>query len=232
MEGHSGLHSMTAYSYMTPTYNLGCLSGADLWVQRRPLMATWNAEKPAYLKLRCIRDDYDFCSGIVHATQYKNTVLAATAFATDHGSFHFVLDENKSGIYDCNRLFFRLELGGYTEEATIKEDGDAILISDRGTEIRIMVKEWMYDGKKAEIKIDPENKYIDLVCFDGDVRSVNFNTLKDSFGVFTITVNGEAIAPIVEEKGDMLHAYLEGNADVSLKCSKTPLAFEDSFQAE
>ena len=231
LEGHSGMHDMVAYTYMTPTCTLGCLSGADLWVQRRPFMAIWGKENPAFLRLRCIRDDYDFCSGIVHANQVNNTALAAVGFATDHGSFHFVLDENKSGVYACNRLLFRLEFGGYTDKLEMKQEGDRITVTDRGTEICVIIKEWKYNGNPGKIVVDSKNKCIDLVAADTPC-TVDLNTVDTTYGVFSVTVNGEGIVPEISEAEDRVYVSLENQPDVKLTIPAKPLSFDENFKTE
>ncbi len=214
-----------AYTYMTKDYSIGCFNCQDLWVQRRPLMAVWGKEKPAYMRLHAIHNDYDFCSGLVFADQHKNKILAGVGLCTDHGSFHFVLDKNKDGIYDFERLYFSLEFGGYTDELTISQKGDVITVCDRDITFNIKICEWMYDGSQGEINIDYGKKTIEFVCVDTKT-TVDLGKLKSTFGVFTISVNDDAFDAQIEHKDNIVTAKAD---DMEIRFSSKPLKFEESF---
>ena len=214
-----------AYTYMTKDYSIGCFNCQDLWVQRRPLMAIWGKDKPAFMRLHAIHNDYDFCSGLVYAKQNKNKILAGIGLCTDHGSFHFVLDKSKDGIYDFERLYFSLEFGGYTDELTISQNGDVITVCDRGITFNIKVCKWMYDGNTGKINVDNDKKVIEFICVDTP-KKVNINKLSSTFGIFTIAVNDNAFDADIEHKDNVVTAKAD---DLKIRFSSKPLKFEDSF---
>lgn len=220
-QGDMGKASVTSYTYMTDTYSVGCFSCADFWVQKRPLMAIWGGDKPTFMRLRAFHNDYDFCSGLVRASQNKNTIVAAMGFCTDRGSFHFSLDKNKTGIFNFEKLFFRLETGGYTDELTIEQKGNIITVCDRGISININISCFIFDGKDAKIVVDNQNKCIDFICYDGEDKVIDINTLCDTYGIFTLTVNGDAPDAMVCDMGDNVCASCDGATITFPKRPKT-----------
>ena len=225
-QGDMGTGSVTSYSYMTDTYSMGCFSCADFWVQKRPLMAIWGKDKPAFLRLRSFHNDYDFCSGLVRAAQNKNTIIASAGFCTDRGSFHFSLDKNKSGIYNFEKLFFRLDADGYTDEMTIDQKDNIITLTDRDMKITINVSSFVFDGKKGKIVIDNENKNIDFICYEGEDKVIDLNTLADSYCIFTLSTNADAPDAEIKENGDNINASIEG---ASVTFPKTPRTLAESI---
>ena len=138
---------------------------------------------------------------------------------------HFVLDKNKDGIYDFERLYFSLEFGGYTDELTITNNGNIITVSDRGVTFNINVCEWMYDGTKGKINIDNDKKVIEFICVDTKT-TINIGNLNPTFGVFTIAVNDDAFDAQIEHKDNIVSAKAD---DMAIRFSSKPLKFEDSF---
>ncbi len=220
-----GLFDCHAYTYMTKDYSIGSFNSQDLWVQRRPLMAVWSKDKPAFMRLHAIHNDYDFCSGLCYAMQNKNKILAGIALCTDHGSFHFVLDKNKNGIYDFEKLYFSLEFGGYTDELNITQNGDVITVCDRNMTFNIKICKWMYDGKCGKINIDKSKKVIEFICTDTP-KTIDINKLDDTYGIFTIAVNDDAFDAMVEHSDNVVTAKAD---DLAVRFSSKPLKFEDSF---
>jgi hypothetical protein len=136
-----------------------------------------------------------------------------------------VLDKNKDGIYDFERLYFSLEFGGYTDELTITQNGDVITVCDRGVTFNIKVAKWMYDGNMGKINIDNRKKVIEFICVDTKT-TVNIGELNSTYGIFTIAVNDEAFDAEIEHKDNVVTAKAD---DMAIRFSSKPLKFEDSF---
>lgn len=222
-QGDMGKGAVTAYSYMTNEFSLGCFNCCDLWVQKRPLMAIWGMDKPTVLRLRSIHNDYDFCSGIVRAIQKDNTVLAAFGLCTDRGSFHFGLDKNKSGIFEFEKLFFRLEADGYIDELTISQKGNIITVKDRDVIVNINISDVLFDGKKIDVIVNNDNKYIDFVYYDGKNKTIDINNLGATYGVFTLAVNGDAPTAKVFKNDDFTTAKIDDETNITFPTKPTTL---------
>lgn len=174
-------------TYMTKDYSIGSFEKTDLWAQRRTNMIYWgDASSVKSVRLRCIHEDADFCSGMAFSAQYKNCILTACSFATDHGSFHYILDKDKSGVLKSNKLFFRFEINGGAKAAQISQNGNRFVIHDAAADIYIDIAAAKFRGNDMHCCIS--DKGIEIVCFEG-AEEIHFDTLRDSYLVFTMSVN-------------------------------------------
>ena len=87
-------------------------------------MVVWGEGNPAYMRIRGLIGDYDFCSAMVYGVQENNRMAGHLGFVSDRGSFHYILDKQKDGVYETDRLCFCFELGG-REDLAFEKDGDA-----------------------------------------------------------------------------------------------------------
>ena len=140
---------MTAYSLLTPGFSMGVFSLCDTWVQRRNCMVVWDKDHPKFFRIRSIACNYDFCGGVGYAQQQDNRILGQVGLVTDRGSFHYILDKSKNGIYETDTLHFRFDLGGACENLTIQQEGKDFYIRDGELTIKLHIEKWLYDGKDA-----------------------------------------------------------------------------------
>ena len=223
---------MTARTYMTDKFSIGSFSASDLWKQRRTCMVLWGKDKPCYLRLRGMKDNNDFCSAMVYASQYKNTVLANLGFATDRGANHYIVDDNKSGIYNAEKLYFKFELGGNTEAVTVSRIGNDFLFTDGEITVKLCIHKWVYDGKAGEIRYDEKEKCVELICFKDDNHEFDLNKLVKTYGVFSLSVNEiNENAPEIEERENMVFSSLKINQN-TLKVSSNykPIKFNEAVE--
>ena len=180
-----------AYSYQTPAYSMGAFRLCDTWNQRRNVMVEWDAAKPKSFRLRGIHNDYDYCSGMAFVEMDKNCMLGQVGTVTDRGSYHYILDKDKSGLYDVEELGFRFELGGNCEDVTIEQDGRDFYIRDCGLTIKLHVEKWVYDGKDAPVYVSKDGKMVVLEGYLGESKKIDTTALADTYGVFTMSVIDE-----------------------------------------
>lgn len=108
-----GSEPVVGTTWMTPQFALSSVNRGDLWNQRRPLLAYWGtASAPSFLRLRLLRDGYDFAAAQFFSVQDQGRVLAALNIATDGGQTHVSLDRMKDGTFEAADLRVRFELGG------------------------------------------------------------------------------------------------------------------------
>ncbi len=90
-------------AWFSRDYSLGSASRSDFWVQRRPLLAYFgDASRPARtVRLRVIKDGYDFASAIFHSVQERGRVLALIGFRDPGGDRHITLDPIRGGRFEC-----------------------------------------------------------------------------------------------------------------------------------
>ena len=182
---------LKAFSYLSDSYAAGAFEKSDLWNQRRTSMVVWGVEHPCYLRLRCLNDQYDYCSGLVYTAQSGNVMLSNLGFATDRGDFHYILDKVKDGVLRTRRLCFRFEVGGDCQNVVITRDNRRFTVTDVGIEIQIEILAAVFDGAPMDVVWNETEKWIDLVCFDEE-RTVDFHQLGESYASFCMSVNGSA----------------------------------------
>ena len=181
-----------AYSYQTPAYSMGAFRLCDTWNQRRNVMIEWDADAPKSFRLRGIHNGYDYCSGMVYTGMEKNRILGQLGMVTDRGSYHYILDKDKSGVYDAEELGFRFELGGNCENIAIEADGKDFYIRDCGLTIKLHVEAWVYDGKDAPVYVSEDGKMVILEGYKGESKQIDTTALAETCGVFTMTVEDAA----------------------------------------
>ena len=180
-------------TWLHPRFSIGSVTRADLWAQRRPLVAYWGTPaSPRYLRVRFLKDDQDFASALFLSAQHEGSVLAAVAFATDHGDTHPSLDPIKDGTIRARDLRLRFEFGGETNELTVKTAGDGeqkyLVVQDR--DIRWAIRPvgdafgssrftWDFPALKITNKID-------AVAYQGEERLFKLAELKEAFVCFSI----------------------------------------------
>ena len=100
-------------TYLHPQYALGSINNEDLWNQRRALLLYFGTyQKPGYMHLRFLKNDYDFSSAWITTTQKEGLVVGAVNFVTNGGDAHISLDMVKHAKIKASDLRLRLEFGG------------------------------------------------------------------------------------------------------------------------
>lgn len=221
-----------ARSYLTDRCCMGSFSFSDLWKQRRTCMVLWGKEQPCFLRLRCLRDGRDFCSAVSFASQYRKTILGQVGFVTDRGSEHYIIDRNKSGVYEAEALCFRFELGGHPQRVRVTREGDSFLYTDGGFSVRLSVWQWMFDGRKGQLRFDEETKSVELVCFRGTPCGFDLNRLGTTFGIFTLEAEpgGSPVPEIAEDKHTVMSRLATGQTLLQVRGSKKPVSYDEAAE--
>lgn len=157
--------------------SMGSFNFSDFWTQRRPLIAYFGScEKPAYFRLRCIHDDFDFASGVFACSQYRNIALCGMSLCNDHGDRHFTLDPIENQKILVSRLAFRFEFGGCgldTMEFRKTEYGYQIITGD--TVFVVWIGNNGFCGKPlCVLQGETEDtRYLDLILYDGPSKDLS-----------------------------------------------------------
>ncbi len=181
---------LTAYSYQTQDYSMGIFQASDCWNQRRNAMVVWGREKPSYMRLRGMIGDYDFCSGMVYGYQKENVIYGHLGLVSDRGSFHYILDKVKNGIYETDRLYFQFEIGD-REDLRFAPICGGYEIRDQGIVITVRIHTFIYDGKPGQIRLSEDERRLLLIGYEGEKTVIDTNALNDTYGVFSIQVRKE-----------------------------------------
>ncbi len=186
---------LTAYSYQTKEYSMGIFKTSDCWNQRRNAMVVWGKEMPSYVRLRGMIGEYDFCSAMVYGIQHRNRIFGHLGFVSDRGSFHYILDKRKDGVYETDRIYFQFETGDRTDLCFTYVEG-GYEIKDQGLVIRIEVPQFVFDGKPGIIRLSEDRRKLLLIGYEGEKKEIDTRLLGDSYGIFSMEVRRDG-----EEKG-------------------------------
>lgn len=184
---------LIAYTYRTPVCSVGAFNYGDTWVQRRTCSVIWDREQPKVFRLRGIHDGKDFSSGMSYVQQENGRILGHLGLVTDRGSWHYIVDPNKTGIFDANELCFRFDLIGNVEQLRITQEGNTFLVCDKDIRIRLHIAKWVFDGKEAAVHLSEDGKSVILEGYRGETTELNTQRMGDTYGIFTMEVldNGQ-----------------------------------------
>lgn len=182
-------------TYLAPKFTLGTVNREDLWNQRRPLIAYWGAEEPAFLRLRYLHDDYDFADAQFLSTQSGGTALAAVVLATDGGDTHVSLDRIKNSTVAARDLRLRFEFGGAAAKSRLSVPV-SLQKPFRQTfgevEVQLQMLYAELDGQpgRFESGADPLGNtcWIDVVFHEGESREFRLDKLKSAAAAFCLSL--------------------------------------------
>lgn len=219
---------LKAYTYMKGEYSMGAFDKSDLWNQRRTCAVVWKTgEHIRSFRLRGINGNYDFCSAVSAADMYKNVLVSAVGFVQDHGNFHYILDKKKSKEIKTNRLSFEFRLSGDSDDVKIARSGNTFTISDENITIYLAILEWIFDGEKAEIRFDEQEKLIELVGYEGAEKNIDLGNIRESYALFTMSVGEKLEGAKAEIKDNIASVTLEGKKRISARIPAKPGLYDD-----
>ena len=190
----AGRHSIVGTTYLHRDFTLGTINIGDLWNQRRPLLAYWNAAGgPAALRLRCLHDGYDYSSASIFCLQEGADVLGAVLFATDRGDTHISLDRIRNATIRARDLRVRLQFEGALDDLELPEKlglGEPMRFVSGKIAGVFCVHEAEFDDLTVSFETgrDDEAAWIDLVLYPGPGREFDFNTIDEAAIVFTLSL--------------------------------------------
>ncbi len=185
-------------TYLHPKYALGTVNQGDFWRQKRSFLAYWGTqENPTYLHARFLHDHYDFCSALIYTVQSREHALSSVVFATDYGDTHPSLDRVKNATIQAKDLRLRFEIGAEIDNMKVTEKKDTEIptyeIRDRDMliELSILTKSFGDFPIRCETGFDSETSFIDLICYEGDERSIDFSGLSSAYLAFSMQMKIE-----------------------------------------
>jgi hypothetical protein len=208
-----GEHDVIGTTYLHPDFTLASVNLGDLWNQRRPLLAYWNAQQgPAALRLRCLHDGYDYAGASLLTVQDQGEILGAVLFATDRGDTHISLDKIPNATLRARDLRVRLQLEGAVAGLKLPTL-TRVERTDLYEPVRFLCGPvettfCLHDAAFADLHAvretgrDADGAWVDLVLYHGREREFDFGTIKEAAVVFTLSMTppvaaGGSAAPSV-----------------------------------
>jgi len=106
-------------AYLHPWFTIGSINHAEMWWQRRPLIAYWGTQaKPSFLQFRFLHDGFDFSDIVFNSVQNDGRVLAGIVFGTDGGDIFPNFNMIKNATIKAHDLRIRFDIGGNDSNTT------------------------------------------------------------------------------------------------------------------
>jgi hypothetical protein len=206
---------VVATTWLHPKYTLGTVSRSEMWNQRRNIVAYWGTpEKPVSLRLRFLRDGYDFAAAQIYTAQKEGAALALINFATDGGNTHVSIDRLIDGKFTAKDLRLSFEFEGHAIPVTkpVPERWDApVRLSVSGQNVAFQIPFALFDGATPRWDINVSNRKLtyDLILYTGPERPFDLSKLEQAAVAVALQMN-EGTAPMpmprpmVHRSGDQL----------------------------
>ncbi|AIQ34116.1 MULTISPECIES: hypothetical protein [Paenibacillus] len=241
-----GAIPVVASSYLTPELALGSFNHCDLWNQRRPLTAYWGERGHASsLRFRCLHDQYDFSSGLLHTVQHRGMLLGIAHFCADHGDKHFVLDPIH-GVVKATSLLFRFEFGGERSQLVMPEQieaGKPLLIRSPYVTIGLVFEDYRFGAYIPQLRVIEEETTtsLEIILYEGAIKELKLTELKEAhlaFGLVVENANGseeEILAKLagistVNKEGQLQLAYEDPCKKLELQVPTGVLPFRQTME--
>ncbi|UJR06938.1 hypothetical protein I4U23_011227 [Adineta vaga] len=205
-------------TYLHPLFTLGSARWSEMWNQRRSLIAYWGTkQKPSYLQLRFLHDNYDFSDFVFYSVQKEDRVLAGLVFATDGGDTHLSLDRIKNATIKAKDLRIRFEIGGnHVDSAwqitqTLLEP-TKFVFENLSLQFSLPTVRFSCNNQSGWIVHRTNNRLnIDYVIYTSNVElTIKLDTLTETAAIvglkFSSNTNNSSIQPILISQDSILHA--------------------------
>lgn len=181
-------------SYLHPRYALGTINHGDLWNQRRALILYFgSAAQPGYVRLRLLKNDYDFASAFLTSAQHEGLVAGAVSFITNGGDTHISLAKVRDGKFRTRDLRLRFEVGGPAAASARIVRHDAQSATLHAGDLPLAVNVWRagFGDRTGTLSAggDEKLKWLDVVLHEGADREFDLNALNEAIVVFTLAVD-------------------------------------------
>jgi len=174
---------------------LGTINRGEMWNQRRNLIAYWgDANSPAYLHLRVLRDGYDFSAATFHSAQVKGTTVFSLTFSTDGGNTHLSIDRLKNATVTASDLRIRFELGGAAATSNIplpdiKQQSIAFQAAGLPIVVRHLHHAFAPAQPRWEISKEKNILGLDLVLWSGESQFHNLASWEQAVIVMALELD-------------------------------------------
>ena len=223
--------------YLTDQYALSTANRSSLWNQRRPFLLYWGTvQKPKYLQVRFLHDDYDFSVATFYGQQKENKVLAYINFISNGGDKHISIDRLKDGKFTAKDLRLRFEFGNVSNQAelaipTSANEPFSFALDQLNFNFQLYSAE--FDGLKGHWEKGGagKNSWIDFIFYSGtekefDLTKINRAVSGFIFELNSIDQNQQVKKADVSEKDGILKIEWDG---MKLETPVKPQAPKNNF---
>jgi hypothetical protein len=196
-------------------FSLGSVNQGDFWVQSRPLLAYFGGpERPARIvRLRVVKDGYDFASALLWTVQQDGNVLGLVNFRSPGGDRHPTLDPIRNGEFQCGRLFLELSFEGLAEGFSFRKEGDTGRIAAGGIDAIFQLRGGRFQSRSPHLEGSSTHRTVtytvDFLPPEPDIH-VRWAATGEAWAVFTLALSGQPLDPKpwpcrIEETAGRIH---------------------------
>jgi hypothetical protein len=200
-------------------FSLGSVNQGDFWVQSRPLLAYFGGpERPArFIRLRMVKDGYDFASGLLWTVQQDGNVLGLVNFRSPGGDRHPTLDPIRNGEFPCGRLFLELTFEGLAAGFSFRKEGDTGSVGGGGIHAVFQLRGGRFQSRPLHLEGSSTSR---TATYAVDFKPpepagpVRWASTREAWAVFTLALSGQPLDPSawpchVDEAPGRAHAKWE-----------------------
>lgn len=215
-----------AYTYMNDVYTLGSLHRECAWNQHRNILGYFGTvAEPIAFNLKCLHDNWDYCSGLMNTVQDKGRLLSAMAFATNGGDTHVCLDMVQNATIHAKDFRIRALFEGSVSHLDAEQIGEhTFLVTDRRSGLRITVDYpyAVFGNTPVTFAITRSETIlgIDAVLYAGEETAISFASLAQAVVVTTIDIAADTAALpaadcVLKDDGTALYATFDNLASLT-----------------
>ncbi len=208
-------------AYLHPWFTIGSIDWAEMWWQRRPLVAYWGTQaEPSYLQLRFLHDGFDFSDIIYYSTQNEGRVLAGLIFATDGGDVFPNFNMIKNATIVAKDFRIRFDIGGFDSNATWhlpEKPTDPIKFIFNNISVQFALPIVLFSNySQPGWNVSRTNGIlsVDYVLFSSNVnQTIKINTLGEAAAMVAVQIDDDTSAvmpPVNVSKDSLLEAKWAG----------------------
>lgn len=208
-----------AYTYMNEHYTLGSLHQEIAWNQHRNILGYFGSvESPIAFNLKCLHDNWDYCSALMSTLQDKGKVVTGINFTTNQGDTHCNLDMVKNATISAEDLRIRYLFGGDVSKLSVEQtDVHSFKITDSGSGIQLRIDFPYAVFSDLPITYEITRKQdmlgLDVVLYHGPRRDLNFGAMEKAAIAAVLEISNTEISPLqskVSEENGYLSIGFDG----------------------
>jgi hypothetical protein len=185
-------------TFVSPDFSVGTVNQGDFWVQSRPLLAYFGgSDRPAHIvRLRVVKDGYDFASALLWTVQLEGNVLGLVNFRSPGGDRHPTLDPIRNGEFKCGRLFLELAFEGLAADFSFRKEGDTGRIAAGGMNAVFGLRGGRFQSRTLRLEGSSTSR---TATFTVDFKPpeqagpVRWASTGDAWAIFTLVLSGQSL---------------------------------------
>jgi hypothetical protein len=201
IRGSAGVPNSIGTTCLAPAFSLGSINAGDMWNQRRPLVIYWGTHaKPSALRLRFMRDGYDFSAAFLFSAQRQGDLVGGVGFALDGASTHIFFDKIQNGTIKARDLRLRFEIEGAAVDqipAAPAHLRDAWTFTDGEFSIAVSVAyaAWGKTEARWEKGAGEGKSWLDVVLYSGREKEFKLGELAEATCAFAVRCSAGPVKP-------------------------------------